>query len=324
MKKMIKVFTVGSLVLGMTSNIAMASSVLTSDSAEQVNAKAGVIQDDSLKEEKISYMSFEGYVKELKNDNGYTSIIMNNGKSDEVIGEFRLSEDTMIVNQDTTDTIKAGKIEKGKKVKGFYRKDMPMILIYPPMISPELVVVSSAEPKNSIKHSFFDENNLSIDKDLKLNIPKTSLLVDKHGNKVEADKIKNIDLVVIYDVTTRSIPAQTNPLKVIVLEQDAEPVQTEPVVDKDVVLEKILSEGYMHGKTTMISLKHVAEHYGYAVAWDGSAKTITLTKENSSFTMTIGDQMYGYNRSLQKFEVAPEIKDSRTYVSMSILELLQQ
>ena len=48
MKKMIKVFTVGSLVLGMTSNIAMADSVLTSNSAEQVNVKAGVIQDDSL------------------------------------------------------------------------------------------------------------------------------------------------------------------------------------------------------------------------------------------------------------------------------------
>lgn len=320
MKKLIKVFTLGSLVLGMTSNIAMADSVLVKPMLEDPNIKLGIVQDDSLQEEKINYMSFEGYVKDFENNNGYMSIIMNNGKTDEVIGEFRIFEDIIIVNQDTAESITVDKIEKGQKIRGFYRKDMPMILIYPPAITPELLVVSNQDSKNSIKHSYFDENNVSIDNNLKLNLSDTTLIVDKHGNKVNADKIKNMDLIVIYDVTTRSIPAQTNPLKVIVLEKDAEPGQ----VDKDLVLEKIISEGYMNGETTMISLKHIAEHYGYVVAWDASAKTITLTKENSSLNITIGDQMYGYNKSIQKFEVAPEIKDARTYVPMSIVSLLQQ
>ena len=319
MKKMIKVFTVGSLVLGMTSNIAMAGSVLTSDSAEQVNAKAGVIQDDSLKEEKISYMSYEGYVKEIKSNNGYTSVIMTDGKSDEVIGQFNLKGDMLVVNQDTATIQALDKIEKGQKIRGFYRKDMPMILIYPPVINPEFIMISSEDTKNFVKHSYFDESLTSIDNNLKLNISDSSVLIDKHGKSVDIEKLKNKDLVVVYDVSTKSIPAQTNPKQVIMLEKDADEM---PV--KDEALEKIIDSGYMSNVVNMIPLKQVADHFGYETAWDNATKTVTLRKENSSFTVTIGQQMYGYNKSLQKFEVSPEIKDARTYVPESILELLQK
>ena len=116
MKKLIKVFTLGSLVLGMTSNIAMADSVLVKPMLEDQNIKLGIVQDDSLQEEKINYMSFEGYVKDFENKNGYMSIIMNNGKTDEVIGEFRIFEDIIIVNQDTAESITVDKIEKGQKI----------------------------------------------------------------------------------------------------------------------------------------------------------------------------------------------------------------
>ena len=319
MKKMIKVFTVGSLVLGMTSNIAMASSVLTSDSAEQVNAKAGVIQDDSLKEEKISYMSFEGYVKEIKSNNGYTSVIMTDGKSDEVIGQFNLKGDMLVVNQDTATIQALDKIEKGQKIRGFYRKDMPMILIYPPVINPEFIMISSEDTKNFVKHSYFDESLTSIDNNLKLNISDSSVLIDKHGKSVDIEKLKNKDLVVVYDVSTKSIPAQTNPKQVIMLEKDADEM---PV--KDEALEKIIDSGYMANGVNMIPLKQVADHFGYETAWDNATKTVTLRKENSSFTVTIGQQMYGYNKSLQKFEISPEIKEARTYVPESILELFQK
>ena len=319
MKKMIKVFTVGSLVLGMTSNIAMADSVLTSDSAEQVNAKAGVIQDDSLKEEKISYMSFEGYVKEIKSNNGYTSVIMTDGKSDEVIGQFNLKGDILVVNQDSATIQALDKIEKGQKIRGFYRKDMPMILIYPPVINPEFIMISSEDTKNFVKHSYFDENLTSIDNNLKLNISDSSVLIDKHGKRIDIEKLKNKDLVVVYDVSTKSIPAQTNPKQVIMLEKDADEM---PV--KDEALEKIIDSGYMANGVNMISLKQVADHFGYEASWDNATKTATLRKENSSFTVTIGQQMYGYNKSLQKFEVSPEIKDARTYVPESILELFQK
>lgn len=319
MNKMIKVFTVGSLVLGMTSNIAMADSVLTSNSAEQVNVKAGVIQDDSLKEEKISYMSFEGYVKEIKSNNGYTSVIMTDGKSDEVIGQFNLKGDMLVVNQDTATIQALDKIEKGQKIRGFYRKDMPMILIYPPVINPEFIMISSEDTKNFVKHSYFDESLTSIDNNLKLNISDSSVLIDKHGKSVDIEKLKNKDLVVVYDVSTKSIPAQTNPKQVIMLEKDADEM---PV--KDEALEKIIDSGYMANGVNMIPLKQVADHFGYEASWDNSTKTATLRKENSSFTVTIGQQMYGYNKSLQKFEVSPEIKDARTYVPESILELLQK
>ena len=49
-----------------------------------------------------------------------------------------------------------------------------------------------------------------------------------------------------------------------------------------------------------------------------------LHLHNSSFTIKRGDKMYGYNKSIRKFEVAPELKDMKTYVSEDFLELLIQ
>ena len=225
----------------------------------------------------------------------------------------------LVVNQDTATIQALDKIEKGQKIRGFYRKDMPMILIYPPVINPEFIMISSEDTKNFVKHSYFDESLTSIDNNLKLNISDSSVLIDKHGKSIDIEKLKNKDLVVVYDVSTKSIPAQTNPKQVIMLEKDADEM---PV--KDEALEKIIDSGYMANGVNMIPLKQVADHFGYETAWDNATKTVTLRKENSSFTVTIGQQMYGYNKSLQKFEVSPEIKDARTYVPESILELLQK
>ena len=55
---------------------------------------------------------------------------------------------------------------------------------------------------------------------MKLNIGENTVIMNTKGEQrvFTAEDIKNKNVAVIYDVTTRSIPAQTTPLFVMILE----------------------------------------------------------------------------------------------------------
>ena len=80
----------------------------------------------------------------------------------------------------------------------------------------------------------------------------------------------------------------------------------------------------MKNGVKMIPLRKVAEHLGYKVLSQPKINGAIVTLQNSSFTITRGEKMYGYNKSLRQFEVAPELKGMKTYVSEDFLELLIQ
>lgn len=279
-------------------------------------------------EEKINYIGFEGVVKEIEQQEGYISVSLTDGNTDEVIGVFSLSEETMIVDQATKETLKSSELKEGHKLTGYYRKDMPMIMIYPPRISPELVIVKDEEGKDFIKHSNFDEELVSVDNSLKLNISDETVITNQFGEECKAEDLINEDLVVFYTTTTRSIPAQTNPSKIIVLKKQ---VEEDAVIVEDIdeinvldeIAEMIKLDSYKKEDIVMVPLRKIAEHLGYEVEWNNENKGILLRKGNSSFTLAIGNEDYGYNKSLGKLEQVPELSNGKTYVPQSLIDRLR-
>ncbi len=285
-------------------------------------------------EDKINYMSFEGVVKEIKQLEEYVYVSLADGNTDEIIGVFSLSEETMIVDQATGETIKSSELKEGQKLTGYCRKDMPMILIYPPRISPELVVVKDEEEKSFVKHSNFNDELVSADNSLKLNISEDTVITNQLGEEYEAEQLYNEDLVVFYTVTTRSIPAQTNPSKIIVLKKQSQenivtPDENDEISDIDEsneidkIAEMIKEDSYKKDEAVMVPLRKIAEHLGYEIEWNNENRSIILKKENASFTLTIGKEDYGYNKSLGKFEQAPELSNGKTYVTQSFIDRLR-
>lgn len=285
-------------------------------------------------EEKINYISFEGAIKEIKQQEGYVFVSLTDGNTDEIVGVFSLSEETMIVDQGTGKSIKSSELKEGQKLTGYYRKDMPMLMIYPPRINPELVIIKDEEEKSFIKHSNFDEDLVSVDNFLKLNISEETVITNQFGEECKAEDLINQDLVVFYTVTTRSIPAQTNPSKIIILKKQVEEGEvivedTDEVseVDEinalDEIAEMIKLDSYKKEDIVMVPLRKIAEHLGYEVEWNNENKSILLRKGNSSFTLAIGKEDYGYNKSLEKFNQVPELSDGKTYVSQSFIDSLR-
>lgn len=105
-------------------------------------------------------------------------------------------------------------VEVGDDVTGFYDATKPAILIYPPQF-PAIVIAKNSSQQN-VTVDYFNNDLISSNGMLKLNTsPSTEVFLtnDQPFNR----PLENRNLVVIYGPTTKSIPAQTTPYRIIVL-----------------------------------------------------------------------------------------------------------
>ncbi|HEX2952549.1 MAG TPA: hypothetical protein VHR47_01030 [Bacillota bacterium] len=114
----------------------------------------------------------------------------------------------------TTYFINHTMVAVGDTVTGFYNANAPAPAIYPPQL--EALVMAKTTPYQSVKVDFFDSQLVSSDGTLKLSISPSTRIVLENGQLFTGDPT-NRYLIVIYSITTRSIPAQTNPDEVVVI-----------------------------------------------------------------------------------------------------------
>src|SRR5690606_8549202 len=122
-----------------------------------------------------------------------------------------ISEDTVLLNDDTMDFVTIDNLKEGMEVSIFYHKETPMLMSYPPQLTPNVVVVRNKESKNGILVDKFDEDLLNGDKSLRLLLSDKTEIVDIEGNKVDKEHITNKNLVIFYDMVLESYPAQIPP-----------------------------------------------------------------------------------------------------------------
>jgi len=119
---------------------------------------------------------------------------------------FILTPSTYVVNQDM--------IAIGDTVTGYYDANAPAIMIYPPQYQALIMVKEHAY--QNIKVGYFNSGLISNDHQLKLNIHPYTQIITTNGQAFTGN-IANRNLIVIYGASTKSIPAQTTPHKIIVL-----------------------------------------------------------------------------------------------------------
>lgn len=105
-------------------------------------------------------------------------------------------------------------LAEGMQVQVFYNGNLPAPLIYPPQFM-AAVVAPQAEGRQ-VFVGYFNQNLVAADQSLKLNLSAGTEVVTCN-NQIFAGRPGGHTLVVLYDFTTRSIPPQTSPEKIIVL-----------------------------------------------------------------------------------------------------------
>lgn len=154
----------------------------------------------------------------------------------------------------------------------------------------------------------------------------TIILPYKTKQIVRAEDIKIGSRILVWsEIMTMSIPAQMTADQVMLLPEAETPFNGKVIIYP---LAKMLSVNgqevsleddemfYDVQGNTMLPLRRVAEMLGYKVKWIQDSRSILLNKEDQSISLQIGNrQCDGLNLLL-----APEIKSSKTFVSVEFLK----
>jgi hypothetical protein len=157
----------------------------------------------------VAFNSFTGTVKEINDLQAEKGLKFVSLESD-------LGEKATIVISNDTYVVDNAQITEGAVITGFYDATAPMIMIYPPQYRAE--VVNLVEKGKNVKVDRFDENLLSSDLWLKLNISEATEIITEDGKAFDGN-LKNRNLIVFYGATTKSLPPQTTPTKIVVLSE---------------------------------------------------------------------------------------------------------
>lgn len=259
-------------------------------------------------EKEMYFGFFRGVVKEIGDFHGLDGAkFVTVENEDKIPANFLISEDTYIV--------KNKEIKAGSTIVGFYDANAPMILIYPPQYRAMVVFVEDDEGEN-IKVDKFDENLVSVDNFLKLNISDQTEIITQDGDVFEGG-LANRKLVVIYGASTKSIPAQTNPMQVIVLSEEEDEILDVNEMDILVDYEKIDGpQAYAKDNNfVMVPLKAIATKLGYDVNWDEETQSIMVGK---GISLKVGVDYYVYMKTAPIYlGTPPEIVEGRTFVPLN-------
>lgn len=279
------------------------------------------------------YSTYEGYIVDVDERDGNISIWVENeeDKENPLGGNiFHLSEDVLLLSDKTMENVEKSYLKADMKVLVFYRADTPMTMSLPPQATPDGIVVRENENLRSLKISNFNEELTSIDNQLKLNIQDDTLMIDRNGEKVKKEDLKGENLLVFYSVTTKSIPAQTSPQTVILLDEHNIHGNSEVTVFDRVIFDieddgktiKVLENQIYKNEENvlMIPLREFGEALGYEVTWDGEKRAAQLTKGAQWTEVVIGKDVYNFAKMIVKLGTAPVLKEATTYVPLNFLE----
>ena len=244
---------------------------------------------------------------------------------------------TLIVTEDTVYPFES-EIKVGDTVTGYYLSEAPMVMIWPPQYTTAILVAGIPGDSSVRADRFYawddhtDDYLINTDKSFAFLIDGNTEIILANGDDFSDGDIEGRRLVVIYSISTRSIPELATATKVIVLYEDAVPLPGEDLTDTDLTDNEIDASGWpiaVDGKQieapaafqtengfVMVPLRAIAEALGYTVQWSATARSVTL---NGTVVIRIGST--SYKPSAVEYKVisgapAPVLVNSSTYVPL--------
>ena len=296
--------------------------------------------------ETASYISVD--VTVVKTDSDVDGIIktttdVNNKDDQNNTVNLKITDDTLVY--DNLGNKKAlSDLTDGSKITVFTGSYEPTPLILPVQYTAHIIIINGDKEGNVNADTYLadEEGYTNAANTLNIATADDTKIVDKNEKEYKGDLDKN-DLIVFYGVSTKSIPAQTTPTKVVVLgeneialkqieaaknatpaptaapETTAAPEVTEaPQVSyaglvNVVIGDKNVSDVYAKDNTTMVPLREVAEAAGFTVTWDAENRAVILN--DGVYSLKIGENSYVKGKMMPlTLSAAPEIVNDLTYV----------
>lgn len=282
-----------------------------------------------------SYISNTVVVKETTDD--FISAV--SAASDDSEIDFTVDENTLVYdsngNKKTSEDIKTEDI-----ITVYTDSSLPAPLILPPQYTASVIIIEREDGFNVNVDTFLKKNEtlITVSNTLDLNIAEETVIVDTDENELTAEDIENKNLIVFYGASTKSIPAQTTPEKIVVIGEteentgelnDGEIYETTVIDFSNIgklMANGIETDGFYENENgvLMVPLRKITEALEYDVEWNGENKSVMIN--NGIYSLKIGENSYVKGKAMPiELDAAPEIKENYTYVPVSyfseVLEL---
>ncbi len=225
---------------------------------------------------------------------------------------FVLTEDTVIVNEQG----EIAELEDGAQFTAFTAWDKPAPLVLPPVYYPDAIVIDTDVDLIADADAFHkaEDTYLNAAETLAVAV-EPQKVVDRKGDAFDGE-LDGKNLVIIYGVTTRSIPPMAMPEKVIVL-GDATPVPEEIVPEVEVATQIAVGEKKFDivkkNDVDMVAVRPVSEGLGLEVGWDNNFKAVTVGTVPMGVNFQVGTNSYNKARMTPfKLESAPLLEETAT------------
>lgn len=296
--------------------------------------------------ETASYISVD--VTVVKTDSDVDGIIKTttdvNNKDDQNNTVNLMTTDDTLVYDNLGNKKALSDLTDGSKITVFTGSYEPTPLILPVQYTANVIIINGDKEGNVNADTYLadEEGYTNVANTLKIAAADDTKIVDKDEKEYKGDLDKN-DLIVFYGVSTKSIPAQTTPTKIVVLgkneialkqieaAKNATPAPTaapETTVAPEateapqvsyaglvnvVIGDKNVSDVYAKDNTTMVPLREVAEAAGFTVTWDAENRAVILN--DGVYSLKIGENSYVKGKMMPlTLSAAPEIVNDLTYV----------
>ena len=287
-----------------------------------------------------SYTSVD--VTVVKTDSGVDGIIetttdVNNKDDQNNIVNLKVSDYTLVYDN-LGNKKSLSDLAEGSTITVYTGSYEPTPLILPVQYTANAIIINGDQEGNVNLDTYLadEEGYTNAANTLNIATADDTKIVDKDEKEYKGDLDKN-DLIVFYGASTKSIPAQTTPTKVVVLGENENavrqieaaknatpapttaPEETEAPqvsyagIEKVAIGEKLVTDVYAKDNTTMIPLREVAEAAGFTVTWDAENRAVLLN--DGVYSLKIGENSYVRGKMMPlTLSTAPEIVNDLTYV----------
>lgn len=278
-------------------SIALALGLLVStapvmaDEAAQNNNSTQVVEQQ---QQTSQFINFETTVK------SFEGLLETVNQKDETIN-FNITDETLIFDSEGNKKTKED-LTKDVKIKAFVYANAPALAIFPPQYTPKVVIITDETKPNNVDVDTYVESEIFGDVTNKqnmiaLNIADTTVIENEKGEKVEKDTLAGNDLVVFYSIMTMSIPGQTTPSKIVVLDKqdDIEDQTQDTKIDMSSIKKINVKDNTIDYTSVtvdgkyLVPLRDICEGLGLKVEWSNELQSVLI---NNIYGLKIGNKEY--------------------------------
>lgn len=154
---------------------------------------------------KLPYVPIVGLILKVRQEPDCCSSLITL-RTEEGIANIQVSLDTKVIDN--------LRLRPGLRTAAFYDASLPVPLVYPPLYQAK--IITRLDREEEIVLDYFDSDLTALDGSLKL-VPGRETEIETINGQSFPCSIQNQTLLVYYSATTRSLPPQANPSRIIVI-----------------------------------------------------------------------------------------------------------